>query len=117
MALTAEELTELRQDTGGVTNENDKDHLTDAQLQAIYTNRSGEVWDVAIVRTLRRRVSMASPYVDKNLNLNSESMSQYVEHLKDLLKDAEKVAGMVPSVGTLTTGRMRLGLDAREDEV
>lgn len=115
MALSAEEYTELRQLTGGVTNTNDKDHLTDAQLQAIYDNRAGADWDLTIVHILRRRLGMASVFVDKTMDLNSESLSQRREALKELLELAEAVAG----VGgyTLEVGTIDLDLDTESSDV
>lgn len=115
MALTAAEYLELRDLTGGRTTTNDKDHLTDDELQAIYDNRAGADWDLTIVHTLRRRIAMASRYVDKAMNVNSVSMSQYVKHLRDMLKDAEARTGQAG--GTLTAGVLDYNIDTDYDDL
>lgn len=115
MALTADELTELRQLTGGVTNTNDKDHLTDAQLQATYDNRAGSDWDLAIVHVLRRRLGMAAVYTDKTMDLNSESLNQRYQNMEKLLVRAEKNAGV--SGGSLSTGTIDLNIDTDYDDL
>lgn len=115
MALSAEDFLYLRDLTGGRTKTSSKDHLTDAQLQTMYDN-AGEVWNAAVVYVLRRRIGMASGYVDKTLDLNSTRMAQYVDHLRKLLKDAEIDAGLQP-MGTLTMGTLDLNLDTDMDDL
>lgn len=115
MALTADEFTELRQLTGGVTNTSDKDHLTDAQIQAIYDNRAGADWNLTLVHILRRRLGMASVFVDKSTDVNSEQMSQRREALKELLKLAEANAGV--SGSALQVGVIDLNIDTDYDDL
>ena len=113
MALSATELLRLRDLTGGRTNTNDLDHLTDEELQAEFSLASAG-WAEAVVLVLRRRLAMASKYVNKAMDLNSDSMSQYVEHLRDLLEDAEAQADMTP--GNLSVKLLRHSLNTRDDD-
>lgn len=110
MALTATQYTRLRDLTGGRTTTSDRDHLTDAELQDEYDDASS-VWDTAIVYVLRRRIGMASAYVDKSMDLNSESLSQRVENMRDMLKDAEERAGV--SGGTLSVGKLKHNINTK----
>lgn len=114
MPLSATELTRLRDLTGGRTNTSERDHLTDAELQAEYTD-AAEVWNTTIVYVLRRRLGMATAYVNKSLDLNSTSMKQYRDHLADLLAEAESRAGL--SGGVLTTGTLDYNLDTDYDDL
>lgn len=114
MALTATQLTRLRDLTGGRTNTRDRDHLTDTELQAEYTE-TGDDWNLTIVGVLRRRIGMAAAYVDKSHDINSISLSQRVKHMRDLLKDAEEVAGVTGSI--LSVGVIDYNIDTDADDV
>lgn len=114
MALSDTQLTRLRDLTGGRTNPKDRDHLTDAELQGEYTD-TGENWLLAIVYVLRRRIAMSASYVDKSHDINSISLSQKSKHMRDLLKDAERQAGV--SGGTLTTGVIDYNIDTDYDDL
>lgn len=107
MTLSATEYTRLRDLTGGRTNTKDRDHLTDAELQAEY-DAAGS-WDVATVYVLQRRIAMCSAYVDKAHDVNSISLSQKVKHMRDLLKDARDAAGLTGF--TIQTGALDTSLD------
>jgi hypothetical protein len=52
---------------------------------------------------------MASAYVNKSMDHNSESMAQYPDHLAKLLKETEARAGLAG--GTLSVGSLDLTLD------
>lgn len=108
MTLTATEYTRLRDLTGGRTTTEDKDHLTDTELQEEFDD-AGSVWDKGIVWVLRRRIGMASPYVDKSMDLNSNSLSQRVENMRKLLTDAEARTGLSGTI--ISTGMMDLDID------
>lgn len=110
MALSAEQYTRLRDLTGGRTTTGDKDHLTDEELQAEHDD-AGSDWDTAVVYVLRRRIGMAAVYVDKSMDLNSESLNQRVQNMRDLLEDAEARAGLV--AGKLTTSKMKYNLNTK----
>lgn len=112
--LTASQLTRLRDLTGGRTTSEDDDHLTDDELQDEYDAASGS-WDLGIVYVLQRRVGMAARAIDKSLDLNSQSLSQYVDHLRDLLKDAELRAGVTP--GRITVGKLKLNINTKLDDI
>lgn len=114
MALSAAEYLELRDLTGGRTTTNDKDHLTDAELQAVYDNRAGSDWDLAVVYVLRRRLGMAAVYIDKSMDLNSESLNQRYANMEKLLARAEKTAGV--SGGSLSVGVIDLNIDTDYDD-
>lgn len=101
MALSATEYTRLRDLTGGRTTTSDLDHLTDDELQAEYDEAGG--WAAGVVYVLRRRIGMASPYVDKSMDLNSNSLSQRVQNMERLLVKAEGLANLGSSgIGTAT---------------
>ena len=112
--LSATELTRLRDLTGGRTVANERDHLTDTELQAEYDAASSD-WDVTYVYVLRRRLGMASAYVNKSMDLNSESLSQYRDHLQKLLEQAEARAGL--SGGALSVGNFDHNLDVDYDDM
>jgi hypothetical protein len=114
MALTATELTRLRDLTGGRTVTNERDHLTDTELQAEST-AAAAVWDTTVVYVLRRRLGMATGYVNKNMDLNSENLEAYVKHLRGLLEDAEALAALQP--GVLSIGSLDHNLDTDYDDM
>lgn len=113
MALTATQYTRLRDQTGGRTTSNDKDHLTDTELQEEYDDAGS--WDLAVVYVLRRRLGMASVYVDKTMDLNSEQLSQRREAMERLLARAEAKAGVAGS--TLSAGVLDLNIDTDSDDL
>jgi hypothetical protein len=114
MPLSSTQYLKLRDLTGGRTKTSSKDHLTDAELQAEFDDAASD-WNTAIVYVLRRRLGMASGYVNKTLDLNSTSMAQYRDHLQKLLDAAEKRAGL--SGGTLSGGTLDLNLDTDYDDL
>jgi len=107
MTLTATEYTRLRDLTGGRTTTSDKDHLTDAELQAEYDDAGS--WDASVVYVLRRRLGMAAVYVDKSMDVNSESLNQRVKNMERMLEKAEARAGL--GGNTITTGEIDTALD------
>lgn len=111
MALTATQLTRLRQLTGGVVSTSEADYLTDDQLQAEYTAANDD-FDTTVVYVLRLRVSMTARWTDISFQVEttSESRSQRHKHLKELLADWEARTGLAGS--TLSVGTLDLGLDA-----
>lgn len=101
MALSATELTRLRRLTGGVVDSSAPDYLDDTALQAEYTS-AGEDFNTTIVYVLRLRVGMLSYLYDRSLDLNSESLSQRRDGMRQLLQDWEKRTGLAG--GSLEVG-------------
>jgi hypothetical protein len=113
MALTATQYTRLRDKTGGRTTTNDKDHLTDAELQDEYDDAGS--WDTAVVYVLRRRVGMAAVYTDKTMDINSASLNQRYQNMLKLLAQAEAVAGA--GGYALEVGTIDLNIDTDSDDL
>lgn len=108
MALTATELTKLRQLTGGVTEGNEPDHLTDTQLQAEYT-AVADVFNSTILPVIRLRLGMAAVYVDGS---PEHGIEQYEARWRHLLRLLEYWEGVFGESGTLLqSGTLELGLD------
>jgi hypothetical protein len=117
MALSADELILLRQTAGGIVGSTEKDYLTDPQLQSRYT-AANEDFDLTIVYVLRLRVGMTAGFVDKSLELNSESLDQRHQHLVDLLAYWENITGVSGGAGSLLQlGTLDTGLDYEADDV
>jgi len=113
MTLSVTQYTRLRDLTGGRTTTNDKDHLNDTELQAEYDDAGS--WDAAVVYVLRRRIGMTAVYVDKSMDLNSESLNQRYQNMEKLLKQAEARAGMAG--GSLQAGVIDLNIDTDYDDL
>jgi len=116
MALSATQLTRLRKLTGGVVATSEADYLSDAELQAEYTE-AGESWDTTLVYVLRLRVGMTAGLTDRSYNIEqtSESLSQRHAHLKGLLAFWEARTGLAG--GTLSVATLDLDIDTDYDDV
>lgn len=107
--LSAALLTRLRMLSGGVVGTSEKDYLTDAQLQAEYTE-AGNDFDKTVVLVLRLRVGMTATYTAATTDIGTtEQRNQRHEHLKGLLAEWEARTGM--GGGYAQIGIMSLGLD------
>jgi len=113
MALTATELTKLRHLTGGVTEGNEPDHLTDTELQAEYT-AVADSFDSTILPVLRLRVGMAAVYVNGSPEFGIEQYEARWTHLRRLLDYYEQKFG--ESGTLLQSGTLELGLDRESSD-
>lgn len=114
MTLTDAQLMRLRMMTGGIRKLNEADYIEDDTLQSLYADADND-FDTTVVYTLRLRVGMTVADVQRNVDLNGESMQQRHEHLRDLLKYWEEKLGLTG--GGLTVSAIDLNLDTDSDDV
>lgn len=114
MTLTASQLVRLRQMSGGIVGNTERDYLTDQMLQEEYTAAGGD-FERAVVGVLRLRVGMTAAFVDKKLDLNSEQLSQRHKHLLALLAYWEGRTG--DGGALITTGNLDMNIDTDAADV
>ena len=109
MALTTDELLDLRGDIGdtGAT-----PVFTDAELQRLYT-RSGDTYAGTVVYALRQLLVNAAKFTDYTVGQTSEKKSQIFTQLRAMLTGWENIAGV--GGGQLQIGTLDLGIDDDTD--
>ena len=108
MAMTALQLTKLRQLTGGVRGTNEPDYLTDVQLDAEFADVA-DSFNATIIPVLRLRVGMAVVYINGSPEHGIEQNEARYKHLVERLAYYEKLFG---ETGTLLqTGTLETGID------
>ena len=109
MALTADELLDLRGDIGDAGT---VEVFSDAELQRFYT-RAGDTYAGAVVYALRQLLMNAAKFSDYTVGQTSEKKSQVFSQLRTMLAGWENIAGM--GGGQLQTGTLDLGIDDDTD--
>lgn len=104
MALTSDELTDLRGDIGDT---GASAVFSDAELQRLYTRAT--TYEGTVVYALRQLLVNAARFNDYTVGQTSEKKSQVFAQLKAMLAGWENIAGM--GGGQLQTGTLDLGID------
>lgn len=107
--LSAEQLADIRFD---MDLPSDPDVFTNAQLQRLFT-RAGEDYATTVAYAWRALLASASKMADYKAAQSGESLSQLYTHVKDMLKSAEKTAGISTSVAVVNL--IGLNIDATAD--
>ena len=110
MALTALELTLMRQQTGGATTGNEPDHLTDDQINALYAANADD-FDDTIIPVIRTRLGMAAVYVNGQPEFGIEQYEARWQHLKYLLAYYEELFGSGRS--GITVGKLKHNINTK----
>ena len=106
MALTAAQITSLRQRTGDTNTANP--NVDDATLDLDFTEAEEDLDDTTVL-VLRRLVGIYATGVDQSLDLNSEQKSQRFKQTMQLLNMWEARTG---DTGTLIkTGALDMNID------
>lgn len=119
--LTAEQITDFRMLIGDeLATENE---ISDADIRAQYdkAHAFGADADTTEARTvvylLRRLLGLQRRLMDKSGDIQNERHSQLFEHIKDMLKYWEDLAGMTGGAsGTLSVGVLNLGIDYTQED-
>lgn len=119
--LTADQITDFRQLVG---DECDEEVISDVQIQAFYDTAFGKSDDsetveaLTVVYILRRLLGKSRKKIDQTSEMggNSERRSQFFDHLQEMLKYWEGVAG-IGGAGALMVGSFDLNIDYTEDDL
>jgi len=120
VTLTAEQLLDYRQQAG---DDSDDPLLTDAQIQGFYTKALtfSEDEDTTeariIVYMLRRMLGHAAKLIDPGGEIQTEKLSQFFDHIKEMMLPYWEGRAGMQGGGTLSTGSLNLDIDFTEDDL
>lgn len=113
MALSADEITYIRYNTGNKPSTSDF-YVNDTYLNYIYANQANSSVDAVIALEYRRMMSIAAPKVNFSNSETAQSLSSNQEYmaLAELSKKWDAIAGIGAQTAQAYT--ISLGIDTEE---